>query len=56
MNMEESPNRVPEWPLSSCWQCVVERYAEESLHVIDPGILAGLLPPDGEVVDDSVQE
>jgi hypothetical protein len=31
-------------------------HAEESLHVVDPGIFAGLLPPDGEVVDNSVQQ
>jgi hypothetical protein len=29
-------------------------HAEESLHVVDPGVFAGLLPPDGEV-DNSVQ-
>jgi hypothetical protein len=56
-NVEESPSRVPEWPLSSCLQCVVEScHAEESLHVVDPGVFAGLLPPDGEVVDNSVQQ
>jgi hypothetical protein len=37
--------------------CVVKRcHAEESLHVVDPGIFAGLLPQDGEVVDYSVQQ
>jgi hypothetical protein len=36
--------------------CVVGRcHAEESLHVVDRGVSAGLLPPDGEVVDDRVQ-
>jgi hypothetical protein len=54
-DVEEYPGRVPEWPLSSCLQRVVGRYhAEESLHVVDPGVFAGLLPPDGEVVDNSV--
>jgi hypothetical protein len=53
-DMEESPSRVPEWPLSSCLQCVVGRcHAEESLHVVDPGVFAGLLPPEGEVFDNS---
>jgi hypothetical protein len=54
-DVEESPSRVPEWLLLSCLQCVVGHcHAEHSLHV-DPGF-AGLLPPDGEVVDDSVQQ
>jgi hypothetical protein len=30
-------------------------HAEESLRAVDPGNFAGLLPPDGEVVDNSVQ-
>jgi hypothetical protein len=56
-DVEESPSRVPEWPLSSCLQCVVGRcHAEESLHVVDPGVFAGLLPADGEDVDNSVQQ
>jgi hypothetical protein len=56
-DVEESPSRVPEWPISSCLQCVVGRcHAEESLHVVDPGVFAGFLPPDGEVVDTSVQQ
>jgi hypothetical protein len=56
-DVEESPSRVPEWPLSSCFQCVVRRcYAEESLHVVDPGVFDGLLPPNCEVVDNSVQQ
>jgi hypothetical protein len=56
-DVEESPSRVSEWPLSSCLQRVVGRcHAEESLHVVDPGVFAGLLPPDGEVVDNSVQQ
>jgi hypothetical protein len=43
-------------PLSPCLQCVVGHCnAEESLHVVAPGIFAGLLPPDGEVVDNSIQ-
>jgi hypothetical protein len=51
----ESHSRVPEWPLSSCLQCVFgHRHAEESLHVVDPGVFAVLLPPVGEVVDRSV--
>jgi hypothetical protein len=55
-DVEESPSPVPEWPLSLGLQCVVGRcYAEESLHVVDPGVFAGLLPSDGEVVDKSVQ-
>jgi hypothetical protein len=38
-DIEESPSRVPEWPLSSCSQCVVGRcHAEESLHVVDPDV------------------
>jgi hypothetical protein len=32
------------------------RHAEESLHVVDLGGFAGLLPPDGEVADNSVQQ
>jgi hypothetical protein len=37
--------------------CVFGRcHAEELLHVVDPGVFAGLLPPDGEVVDNSVQQ
>jgi hypothetical protein len=44
-DVEESPSRVPEW-----------RHAEESLHVVGPGVFAGLLPPDGEVVDNNVQQ
>jgi hypothetical protein len=56
-DVEQPPSRVPEWPISSCLQCVVGRcHAEESLHVVDPGVFAGLLPPDGEVVDSSVQQ
>jgi hypothetical protein len=56
-DVEESPSRVPEWPLSSSLQCVIGRcHAEESLHIVDPGVFAGLLPPDGEVVDNSVQQ
>jgi hypothetical protein len=40
-----------------CSVCVVGRcHAEESLHVVDPGVFAGLLPPDGEVVNNSVQQ
>jgi hypothetical protein len=31
-------------------------HAEESLHVVDPGVSAVLLPPDGEFVDNSVQQ
>jgi hypothetical protein len=55
-DVEESPSRVPEWPLSSCLQCVVGRcHAEESLHVVDPRVFAGLLPPDDKVVDNGIQ-
>jgi hypothetical protein len=53
--VEESPSLVPEWSLSSCLQCVVGCcHAEESLHVVDLGVFAGLLPPDGKVVYNSV--
>jgi hypothetical protein len=56
-DVEESPSLVPEWPLSSCLQCEVGCcHAEESLHVVDPGVFDGLLPPDGEAVDNSVQQ
>jgi hypothetical protein len=56
-DVEESPSRVPEWPLSSCLQCVVGHFHdEEPLHIVDPGVLTGLLPLDGEVVDNSVQQ
>jgi hypothetical protein len=56
-DVEESPSPIPEWPLWSCLQCVVGRcHAEESLHVVDPVVFTGLLPPDGEVVDNSVQQ
>jgi hypothetical protein len=45
--VEESPSRVPEWPLSSCLQCVIGRcHAEESFHVVDPGVFAKLLLPE----------
>jgi hypothetical protein len=37
--------------------CVVGHCdAEESLLVIDLGVFAGLLPPDGKVVDSSAQQ
>jgi hypothetical protein len=37
--------------------CVVGRcHAEESLHVGNPGGFSGLLPPDGKVVDNSIQQ
>jgi hypothetical protein len=56
-DVEGSPSRVPEWLLSSCLQCMVRHcHAEESLHVVDLGVFAGFLPPDGEVVDSSVQQ
>jgi hypothetical protein len=56
-DVKKSPSRIPEWPLSSCLQCAVGGYhAEESLHVVDPGVLARLLPRDGEVFDNSVQQ
>jgi hypothetical protein len=56
-DVAESPSRFPEWPLSSCLQCVVGRcHAEESLLVVDPDVFTGLLPPDGEVVDNRVQQ
>jgi hypothetical protein len=52
----ESGADVEESPLS-CLQCVVGHcHAEESLHGIDPGVFAGLLPPDSEVVDNSVEQ
>jgi hypothetical protein len=55
--VEECPSRVLECPLSSCLQCVVGRcHTEESLHVVDSGVFAGLRPPDGEVVDSTVQQ
>jgi hypothetical protein len=55
-DVEESPSRVFERPLSPCLQCVVGRYhAGELLRVGDPGVLAGLLPTDGEDVDNSIQ-
>jgi hypothetical protein len=51
------PVEFSEWPLSSCLQCVVGHcHAEESLHVVDPGVFGGFLPPDGEVVDNSIQQ
>jgi hypothetical protein len=56
-NGKESPGQVPEFTLLLYLQCVcvVEHcHAEESLHVIDPGVFAGLLAPDGEVIDNSV--
>jgi hypothetical protein len=56
-DVEESPSRVPEGPLSSCLQCVVGPcHAEESLHVVDLGAFAALLPPYGKVVDISIQQ
>jgi hypothetical protein len=56
-DVEEFPSRVPEWPLSLCLQCVFGRFhPEESLHVADPGVFAGFLSTDGEVVDNSVQQ
>jgi hypothetical protein len=57
VDVEEFPSQVPEWPLSACLQCVVGRcHPKESLHVVDPGVFAGLLPRDGEVVNNSVQQ
>jgi hypothetical protein len=54
-DVEESPSQVPEWPLSACLQCEVGRcHAEESLHIVNPGVFAGLLFPDAKVVDNSV--
>jgi hypothetical protein len=35
---------------------VGRRHADESLFVVDPRVFAGLLPPDGKVVDNSVQQ
>jgi hypothetical protein len=29
---------------------------DESLHVVNLGVFTGLLPPDGEVVDNSIQQ
>jgi hypothetical protein len=56
VDVEESPSRVPEWPLSSFLQCVVGRcHAEESLH-LDPGDFVGLFPPGAKVVDSSIQQ
>jgi hypothetical protein len=50
MHVEESPSRVPEWPLLSCLQCVVGRcHTIKSFHVVDSGVFAGLLPPGGEL-------
>jgi hypothetical protein len=31
-------------------------HGEESLHIVDPGVFVGLLPPYGEVVSNSVQQ
>jgi hypothetical protein len=57
VDVEESPSRVPEWLLLSYLQCVVRHcHAEESLHVVNQDIFAGLLPPEGEVVDNSVEQ
>jgi hypothetical protein len=57
VDLEESPSRVPGWLLLSSLQCVVGHcHAEASLHVVDPAVFAGLLPPHGEVVDNSVQQ
>jgi hypothetical protein len=40
-----------------CSVCVVGNcHVDESLHVVDPGVFAGLPSPDGEVVDNSVQQ
>jgi hypothetical protein len=56
-DVDDSPSRVPEWPLSSCLQCVVGRcHVEELLHVVDPGVFAELLFPDSKVVDSSIQQ
>jgi hypothetical protein len=56
VDVEESPSRVPECPLSLCLQCVVGCcHVEKSLHGAYPGVVAGLLPPDGEVINKSVQ-
>jgi hypothetical protein len=57
VDVEESSSRVPEWLLPSCLQSVVGRFhTEESLHVVDPGVFVRLLPPDDEVVDNSVRQ
>jgi hypothetical protein len=56
-DVEESPSRVLEWPFLSCFQYVVGRFhAEESLHVVHPGAFARLLPADGEVINNSIQQ
>jgi hypothetical protein len=56
-DVEESPSLVSEFALSLCLPCVVGRcHAEESLHVVDAGVFARLLPPDGEVADNSVHQ
>jgi hypothetical protein len=36
--------------------CLVGRCHAEELPHIDPGVFTGLLSPDGEVVDNSVQQ
>jgi hypothetical protein len=42
---------------SSCLQRVVGRcHAEESLHVVDPGVFVGLLRPDDEFVDNIIHQ
>jgi hypothetical protein len=30
--------------------------AEESLHVVEPGVFAGLLTPDDEIIESSVEQ
>jgi hypothetical protein len=51
-DVEESPVL----PLS-CMQCVAGRiHAEESLHVVDPGVFPGFRHTEGEVIDNSVQQ
>jgi hypothetical protein len=55
-DVKESPSQISESTLSSCLPCVVGRcHAEKSLHVVDSGVFAELLPPDCEVVNNSVQ-
>jgi hypothetical protein len=36
--------------------CLFGRCHAEEFNVVDPAVFAGFLPPDGEVVDNSVQQ
>jgi hypothetical protein len=55
VDVDESPSRVPEWPLCSVWSGVF-MLKSHSMSPTRAFVYAGLLTPDGEVVDYSIQQ